>query len=80
MLTRHRHAPDRADPLYGYGYRPDWPSILSVAHDTTDAARVFVITDRPCVLYGPGLPLTVVGGGGGGFAICDNGSGEIVTE
>src|SRR5882724_9452058 len=68
MLTRHRqhhrhrHAADRADPLYGYGYRPDWPSILSVAHETTNSTRVLVITDRPCVLYGPALPFAVAGG------------------
>jgi hypothetical protein len=61
--SRHRHDHTRADPLYGFGYRPDWPSILSVAHDTTDGARVFIIMDRPCVLYGPALPFTVAGGG-----------------
>lgn len=64
MLTRHRFrhrasVDHRADPYYGYGYRPDWPSVLSVAHDENDGAGLFVITDRPCVLSGAGLPLIV---------------------
>jgi len=57
----HRSDPQRVNPLYGYGYRPDWPSILSVAHDVTDGARLYVITDRPCVLLSPSLPLEVAG-------------------
>jgi hypothetical protein len=69
LLQRRRHAhahrPDaqRVNPLYGFGYRPDWPSILSVAHDEANGGRVFIITDRPCVLVSPpaGLPLTLAG-------------------
>jgi hypothetical protein len=55
-----------ANPLYGYGYDPSWPSVLSVAHDEADGGRVFVITDRPCVLVGSptGLPLAVAAAGG----------------
>jgi len=49
------------NPYYGYGYRPDWPSILSVAHDVADGGALFIITDRPCTLGGPTLPLQVAG-------------------
>jgi len=61
--TAHGHRPDaqRLNPLYGYGYRPDWPSILSVAHDPADGGALFIITDRPCVLLSPSLPLEVAG-------------------
>lgn len=51
----------RANPLYGYGYDPNWPSILSVAHDEEDGSGLFVITDRPCGLGNIGLPLTISG-------------------
>jgi hypothetical protein len=67
LLKRYPYRPrrdhDRPDPAYGVGYRPDWPSILSVAHDTTDGGAVFVVTDRPCVIVpGPlALPLIVAG-------------------
>lgn len=62
-LHRRRRSEPRLDPNYGVGYRPDWPSILSVAHDETDGGRLFLITDRPCVLVpGPlALPLSVGG-------------------
>jgi hypothetical protein len=56
-----RHVGQRSNPLYGYDYNPAWPSILSVAHDVADGSRLFVITDRPCVLVGPSLPLEVEG-------------------
>lgn len=59
---RKRHAnPPHADALYGYGYNPSWPSILSVAHDEADGGALFVILDRPCALGGTGanLPLVV---------------------
>jgi hypothetical protein len=69
MLTRRKaprlhESPARANALYGYGYRPDWPSILSVAHDSTDGGGLFIIMDRPCVLLNPPvnpatLPLVV---------------------
>src|SRR5436190_21941594 len=64
----HRRESAHANPLYGYGYNPAWPSILSVAHDEADGAALFVITDRPCILLGKQLPLVVpiTGGGGGG--------------
>jgi len=58
--ARHR-SPAPTDLRYGYGYNPAWPSILSVAHDVTDGSRLYVITDRPCVLAGPSLPLEVAG-------------------
>src|SRR5690349_9006369 len=58
-----RHAGRHANPLYGYGYNPAWPSILSVAHDEANGGRLFVVTDRPCVLSPPAnstrLPLAV---------------------
>jgi hypothetical protein len=52
-----------ANPLYGYDYNPAWPSILSVAHDEGNGGRVYLITDRPCVLVSPpdGLPLSLAG-------------------
>jgi hypothetical protein len=61
--TAARHEAQRANPLYGYGYFPNWPSILSVAHDEANGGRVFIITDRPCVLVNPptGLPLSLAG-------------------
>jgi hypothetical protein len=77
LLKRYPYRPrrdhDRADPDYGVGYRPDWPSILSVAHDEADGGRLFVVTDRPCVLLGPPLvlPLAVGGGGGGELAVLE---------
>ncbi|MDB5322121.1 MAG: hypothetical protein JWN40_3752 [Phycisphaerales bacterium] len=61
------HRPIRPDgipqnPLYGYDYNPAWPSILSIAHDETNGGRVYLITDRPCVLISPaGLPLALAG-------------------
>ena len=64
---KRKHAPRHAgianDPFYGFGYNPAWPSILSVAHDESNGGRVFVITDRPCVLVSPpaGLPLALAG-------------------
>jgi hypothetical protein len=61
---RPRMNPPHADPFYGYGYNPNWPSILSVAHDESDGGKLFVITDRPCVLLSPQLPLLVEGGFG----------------
>src|SRR4051794_31772096 len=66
---RPRHEHERPDPSYGVGYRPDWPSILSVAHDTADGGRLYVVTDRPCVIVPPSpgppaLPLVVAGEGG----------------
>jgi hypothetical protein len=58
--SRHDGVP--ANPLYGYGYNPSWPSILSVAHDEANGGRVFVITDRPCALVNPAaLPLSLAG-------------------
>jgi hypothetical protein len=51
------------NPYYGHGYRPDWPSILSVAHDVADGGALYVVTDRPCTLAGPTLPLAVAGKG-----------------
>lgn len=50
-------------PLYGYGYNPSWPSILSVAHDTSNGGRLFVVTDRPVILVGGAvsLPFAVAG-------------------
>lgn len=57
---RHRHSPNPVNPFYGYGYNPNWPSILSVAHDESDGGRLFMIMDRPCVLYDAVLPLEVV--------------------
>jgi hypothetical protein len=65
-LPPRRHVAPAPQPGYGVGYRPDWPSILSVAHDTADGGRLFVVTDRPCVIV-PGpltLPLSVAGAGG----------------
>jgi hypothetical protein len=56
-----RHDAQRLNPLYGYGYNPAWPSILSVAHDVSDGGRLFIITDRPCVLLSSALPLEVAG-------------------
>jgi hypothetical protein len=58
-----RHDGIPANPLYGYDYNPAWPSILSVAHDETNGGRVFIITDRPCILISPpaGLPLVLAG-------------------
>jgi hypothetical protein len=60
---RPRHDHDRPDPGYGVGYRPDWPSILSVAHDVDDGGALFVVTDRPCAIVpGPlALPLSAAG-------------------
>src|SRR5438045_1961702 len=62
---RPRHETEWAVPGYGVGYNPSWPSILSVAHDEADGGRLFVITDRPCVLVPPAnsirLPLAVAG-------------------
>lgn len=65
-LHAHRSKTDttRLDPYYGYGYRPDWPSILSIAHDENDGGKLFVITDRPCVVIGTQLPLLIDGGFG----------------
>jgi hypothetical protein len=60
-LTPLRHAPASKDPFYGHGYNPSWPSILSIAHDTADGSGLFVITDRPCVLLSPSLPLQIEG-------------------
>jgi hypothetical protein len=59
--SRHQHDPGRANPYYGFGYRPDWPSILSIAHDTVLGNRLYVMTDRPCTLAGAQnvLPLTI---------------------
>ena len=54
---RPKTEPGRLDPFYGYGYDPNWPSILSIAHDESDGGRLFVITDRPCGLSNAGLPL-----------------------
>lgn len=62
--ARLRHSRSPANPLYGYNYRPDWPSILSIAHDEENGARLFLITDRPCALWfssPPDLPLQVAG-------------------
>ena len=67
LLTFSRRA--AADPYYGYGYRPDWPSILSVAHDTLAGENLYVIMDRPCTLLGIDLPLVVHGAGGEALAI-----------
>src|SRR5215203_3334149 len=52
-----------ASPLYGYDYNPSWPSILSVAHDESNGGRLFILTDRPCLLGGSvaQLPLSVAG-------------------
>jgi len=58
---RPRINPAHADPFYGYGYNPNWPSILSVAHDEEDGGKLFMIMDRPCVLYDAFLPLEIVG-------------------
>src|SRR5215213_4408333 len=62
-VRRPRHTPDWRVPGYGVGYNPAWPSILSVAHDEADGGRLFVVTDRPCVLLGSaaGLPIAVAG-------------------
>lgn len=60
-IPAHRRNVDPANALYGYGYRPDWPSILSVAHDEANGERLFVITDRPCILYSAALPLQAAG-------------------
>lgn len=62
-VPAHHRSPGPADLRYGYGYDPSWPSILSVAHDESNGGRVFVITDRPCVLVDPpaGLPLSLAG-------------------
>lgn len=60
-LPSHHRNPDPADALYGYGYDPNWPSILSIAHDETDGGKLFVITDRPCGLNSAALPLQVAG-------------------
>jgi hypothetical protein len=60
---RHPAHRTRPNPLYGYGYNPAWPSILSVAHDEANGGRVFVVTDRPCALVGNPtlLPLSLNG-------------------
>lgn len=58
---RAKTEPGRLDPFYGYHYDPNWPSILSVAHDESDGGRLFVITDRPCGLANVGLPLQIPG-------------------
>ena len=58
---RPRISPAHADPFYGYGYNPNWPSILSVAHDESDGGRLFMIMDRPCALVDAFLPLEIVG-------------------
>jgi hypothetical protein len=50
-----------ANPFYGFGYNPACPSILSVAHDESDGGRLFIITDRPCVLLSAALPLQIEG-------------------
>src|SRR4051794_36211517 len=60
-LPSQRHAPASKDPFYGHGYNPSWPSILSIAHDTTDGSGLFVVTDRPCVLLSAALPLQIEG-------------------
>lgn len=58
---RPRHNPAPPNVLYGYAYNPNWPSILSIAHDETDGGALFVITDRPCTLGGIAtvLPLSL---------------------
>jgi hypothetical protein len=66
-LRKTKNDTGRLDPFYGFGYDPNWPSILSVAHDVDDGGKLFVITDRPCVLLSPQLPLEV----DGGFGILD---------
>ena len=55
----HRSMPagPAAAALYGYGYNPCRPSILSVAHDEANGGALFLITDRPCRLEGTGLNL-----------------------
>jgi len=58
-VPSHRRSVDPANPLYGFDYRPDWPSILSIAHDEADGGKLFVITDRPCILVSADLPLSV---------------------
>jgi hypothetical protein len=68
---RRRSSRPRPEPAYGVGYRPDWPSIRSVAHDETDGGRLFVVTDRPCVLLGPPLVLPLSVGGGDGPVVLD---------
>ena len=60
-VPSHRRSVDPANPLYGFDYRPDWPSILSIAHDEADRGKLFVITDRPCILVSADLPLDVAG-------------------
>lgn len=69
-ITRPRRRRTLSDAVkgYGVGYNPAWPSILSVAHDESDGGRLFIVTDRPCVLVGTGLvlPLSV-----GGLAVID---------
>lgn len=61
---QHRSAA-RANALYGHGYQPQSPSILSVAHDAQNGGRVFLITDRPCTLmtyWPPEMPLDLSAG------------------
>src|SRR3954466_11214969 len=62
-LPPRRQVAPAPQPGYGVGYRPDWPSILSVACDTADGGAVFVGTDRPCVIVPgpPALPLGLAG-------------------
>lgn len=60
-LRKTKNDTGRLDPFYGFGYDPNWPSILSVAHDETDGSGLFVITDRPCGLSNIGLPLQIAG-------------------
>jgi hypothetical protein len=60
-VPRPRHSPPHANPFYAYETNPNWPSVISVAHDEADGAGLFVITDRPCVLSGTTLPLSVAG-------------------
>ena len=54
------HLSPHANPLYGYGYNPAWPSILSIAHDEEDGGAVFIILDRPCILTGSGVNLPLL--------------------
>ena len=65
-VPTHARSADRADQLYGYGYNPSRPSILSVAHDEDDGSALFVVLDRPCELssgWPPVVPLVVEAGG-----------------
>ncbi len=71
-LHAHPRSADPANALYGYGYRPDWPSILCVSHDENDGSGLFVVLDRPCALSAGTLPMIVPDdgqGGAGGLAI-----------